>query len=160
MEMNMNPIHRIAALVALGLSMGAAQAQEAASAAEAQERLKAIVALVKAKGAAKAAEDIMASDPFKCKFKDLGCMLATTDAKIVANPGQPAMVGQQFPPDFADIDGTPLVAQLLSPAKAGKLKWEAKYKFNPPGSKKIVPRHSFCEKAGDTHVACVTISQQ
>jgi len=137
-----------------------AQAQELATPAEAVDRLKQIVALVKSKGADAAAAEMMAGDPLKCRYKDLGCLVASADAKVLANPSNPSMVGVQVPSDLTDIDGTPIVGQLLGPLKAGKTKWEAKYKLNPPGAKRIVPRWSFCEKLDVDHLACTTITQQ
>lgn len=159
----MNRSHsRGLAVVALAtlLAVRAAWASDIASPAEAQQRLSAIVDFAKSKGAAKAVDEIMAaSDPFKCKYKDMTCLLVTFDGKFLANTAQQALIGTSLPPDFADVDGVPIVAQQFGPAKAGKTKWEAKFKFTVPNTKKIVPRWSFCETAGPAHIACVVVSQ-
>lgn len=151
------------AKAALGLCIaGSVFAQDApATQAEAAERLKGIIAAVKAKGAAAAAQDIMSpADPLKCKYKDMVCLLIKIDtATFLVNTALPKMVGQQFPADMVDVDGSPIIAAQLNPAKQGKTKWDAKYKFARPDTKKITPRWSFCEKADDAHVACAVVSQ-
>lgn len=161
----MSPVKRLVSAVLLSLAASApalAADDEVATPADAAERLKAIVGLVKAKGPAGAGQQIMAADdPLKCKYRDMSCMLLTiADATFVANTAVPKLVGQQFPMDMADVDGTPIIGQQLGPAKQGKLKWEAKFKFVRPGTKKVVPRWAFCEKADDAHVACVVVAQQ
>lgn len=145
-----------AAVSILVLSAFAAGAAQAQSAEDAQAMLKDMMALVKAKGVAKASEDINAgTDPGKCKEKPgITCMIITDGAKVLANGKNPKMVGTEFPPDFADVDGTPIVAQFTTPLKSGKSKWEAKFKFAPAGSKKIMMQHAFCEKADANTAVC------
>ena len=143
----------ISILVMSAFAAGAAQAQTAA---DAQEMLKAIVANAKAKGVAKAAEELNAGeDPAKCKDKPgISCMIATPDAKILGNGKNPKMAGMQFPPDFADVDGVPIVQQMIGPFKEGKTKWEAKYKFAAAGTKKITQQHAWCEKFDASTIVC------
>ena len=144
-----------AAISILVLSAFAAGAAQAQTAADAQEMLKATIANIKAKGVEKAAAELNAGeDPAKCKDKPgISCLISTLDAKILGNGKNPKMAGMQFPPDFADVDGTPIVAQMIDPAKAGKTKWEAKYKFAAAGTKKITLQHAWCEKV-DNLIVC------
>jgi cytochrome c len=133
-------------------------AQEKASEADARKLLASISDLAKSKGVDAAAEMLNKFDGVDCRVKDAGCLIATADAKVIANPRNPMMVGQQFP-DLMDIDGKPITEQILGPLKAGKASWEASYRMNPPGQKVIVPRRSLCNKLDAAHAACVTISQ-
>lgn len=144
------------------LSQGALADAGQATTAEAAERLKAIVGAVKSKGAEGAGSFIMsAADPLGCKHKDLVCLLIRIDnATFLANTALPKMVGQTFPLDMVDVDGLPIIAAQLNPAKQGQTRWDARYKFARPDTKKIVPRWSFCEKADEAHVACTVVSQQ
>lgn len=153
-----------AALLMAGLCLPclATASDGVATPAEAAERLKTLVSLVKSKGAVAAGAEVMAADdPAKCRYKDLVCLLIKVDdATFLVNTALPKMVGQQFPLDMVDVDGAPIIGAQLTPARQGKVKWDAKYKFARPDTKKIVPRWSFCEKADAAHVACVVISQQ
>ena len=128
----------------------------AQSAADAQETLKGFVSTFKAKGLKQVVDDINGgTDPMKCRDKPgVGGFVATAEGKMLANCKNPKMVGQEFPPDFADVDGTPIVGQVIGPMKAGKAKWEANYKFAPAGQKKAVQQHVFCEKLDATNLAC------
>lgn len=152
----MKVINKITACLLLGVSMGYVHAQTAA---DAQAMVKSLVSLAKTKGLAKAAEDLNGgTDPLKCKERpQIGCFIFKVDSGMIANAKNPKMVGQDFPADFADVDGTPIVSQVVGPFRAGKTAWEAKYKFAPAGSKKIVPNHSFCEKIDAGHFACATL---
>ena len=140
----------------------AADDEDNATPAEAAQRLKAIVDLVKAKGVVAAGQRMMSEeDPLKCKYKDMTCLLITSvDATFVANTAIPKLVGQKFPLDLVDVDGNPIIAAQVGPANHGQVKWDAKYKFARPGTKKVVPRWSFCEKVTEGHVACVVVAQQ
>lgn len=144
----------IALLVALPMF---AQAQ--ATPDEAKSMLASIVAQAKAQGVGKAAEAINAgTDATKCKEKKgLGCMIATSAAMVLANAKNQKLVGNEFPADFADIDGTPIVKQIVGPINAGKSQWEAQYKFAVGNSAKAVPQHAFCEKIDAKTLACVIL---
>lgn len=147
------------ALLAGSFSLSVAQ-EGGSSPADAQERLKALVAAVKAKGAAEGAKYVMgADDPLKCKTKDIVCMLVDVNTNtMLVHSAVPKLVGTPVDDDVQDIDGNSLSKLQFGPAKAGKTKWEAKYKFARPDTRKIVPRWAFCEKADDARVACVSIS--
>ena len=142
------------------LCAGSCLANENATPAEAEERLKAIVGLVKAKGAA-AGKDVMAADdPVKCKYKDMVCMLMdTADGTFLAQTALAKLVGTKFDPEMADVDGVPIVEQWIGPAKQGKTQWQAKWKFARPDTKKVSPRLATCAKADATRVACVSVAQ-
>lgn len=158
----MNTFTHVTILLSLSLAAFGSSAQDApATQAEAAQRMKGILELAKAKGVPTAGAQIMsADDPFKCRYKEMACMiLAVADGTFVANTAVPKLVGQKFPPDLADVDGVPIIDQQLGPAREGKTKWEAKFKFAQPGTKKVVPRWAFCEKADAAHVACVVINQ-
>ena len=147
----------LAATAALALAPLVASAQDKATEADARKLLAAITDLIKSKGVKVASEMLAKSEGVDCRVKDAGCLIGTVDAQILANPRNPAMVGQKFP-DLMDIDGKSISEQIIGPLKAGKSSWEAKYKMNPPGQKVIVPRWSLCNKV-DTAAVCVTISQ-
>jgi hypothetical protein len=147
----------VAAFAAVAMC-GIASAQEKATESDARKLLAAMVDLAKAKGVEPAAAMINKFEGVDCRVKDAGCLIATGKAKVLANPRNPVMVGQQFP-DLLDIDGKPITEQLLGPAGGSKAIWEAKYKMNPPGQTVIVPRWSICTKLDAAHIACVTISQ-
>lgn len=129
--------------------------------AEAQDRLKAIVGMVKSKGADAAAKMVMgADDPAKCHEKDIVCMMVDfKQAKMMVHTAVPKLVGTPVDEDVLDLDGISISKEMFGPGKAGKTKWEAKYKFARPDTKKVVPRWGFCERADDAHSVCVTISQ-
>lgn len=138
----------------------AAVASETASAADAQDRLKSIVTGVKVNGGSTTAKSLMAADdPNKCKFKDMVCLLADVKAAtLLAHSAIPKLAGSPLVNDMLDVDGVSINQQLFGPAGKGKDKWETRYKFARPDTKKIVGRQAFCEKVGDVHVACVSIS--
>jgi hypothetical protein len=152
-------VHHLTAAVLAAALIPAFAADDAATPAEAQERLTAIVALVKAKGVQGAADEIMnASDPIKCKYKDMTCILMSDSALFLANTSRAALIGTTLPLDLKDPDGNPIVAAQVGGLKEGKTKWEAKFKFVRPGSKTIQPRWSFCERAADNVAACVVVA--
>lgn len=152
---------RLAAALLAASVLVPAFADETATTAEAQERLKSIVALVKSKGLQPAADEIMnPTDPLKCKYKDMTCLILSDAGKFLANTSQPALVGNSLPLDLKDQDGKPILGQQLDPLKAGKTKWEAKFKFVRPGTKTIMSRHALCEKLSDNMVACTVVAQQ
>lgn len=143
-------------LLVIGLVGGAAQAQTAT---EAKAALKAIADHVKSKGAAKAAEDLTAgTDPSKCKeIANMNCFIAKEEGGMLGNAKNPKSVGANFPREMTDVDGVPVVEQVIGPLGKGKTSWEARYKFALPGTKKIVPQHAFCEKVESKTVACVVL---
>lgn len=149
----------LASLATATLAMLSTPLASAQTADDATGMLKALVAQAKSQGVPKTVDAVNGgTDAGKCKDKQgIGCMIATRGAVVVANSKNLKMVGQEFPADFADIDGTPIVSQVIGPFKSGKTAWEAKYKFAPVGTTKAVMQHSFCEKLDATHLACVTL---
>lgn len=156
----MNLVRFACTALALAASMVAHANPENATSAEAQERLKAVISAIKAQGAGAGAKALMgADDPAKCRFKDVVCMVADVKASaLVMHSAIPKLVGSPLVDDLLDIDGVSINQQLFGPAKQGKVKWETKYKFARPDTKKIVGRSAFCEKADDAHVVCVSVS--
>ena len=146
----------LAATTALALAPLVASAEDKASEADARKLLAAVTDLVKTKGVKAAAEMLNRFEGVDCRVKDAGCLIGTADAQVLANPRNPAMVGQKFP-DLMDIDGKGISEQIIGPLREGKTSWEAKYKMNPPGQKVIVPRWSLCNKV-EAVAACVTIT--
>lgn len=149
----------LAALCAAAVPLFAS-ANDGASPTDAQERLKSLVATIKSSGGPAAAKSVMgADDPAKCKFKDLVCLVADVKTStLLAHTAIPKLAGSPLTDDMLDVDGVSINQQLFGPAKQGKVKWESKYKFSRPDTKKIVGRAAFCEKVGDAHVACVSVS--
>jgi hypothetical protein len=143
-------------VAALSLSALPAMAQEKGTPASAKKLLQAYQDTFKAKGLKGTIDQMNARADCPPK-QDTGCILLDAGATIHAATAAP-MVGAQMP-DMTDVDGVNVSAALVGPLKAGKTSWEAKYKLNAPGSKAIVPRHSFCGKLDATNAVCVTISQ-
>ena len=149
----MQRLYSVTLLCVSSLTAGTAFAQTTA---DAKSALKVIVGNAKSKGAAKAAEELTSgADLSKCKESPaLSCYIVSADGTMIGNAKNAKLVGTKFPSDMTDVDGTPIVDQVVAPLNKGKTTWEAQYKFAIPGTKKIVPLHAFCEKLDARSAAC------
>lgn len=151
----MNPfatVRRLLGLALLSLSMiGAAQAGDRGSAAEAEAMVKRAVAFIKDKGPEKAYDEFTNGKQFK--DRDLYVIVYDLEGKNLAQGANPKLVGKNLI-GLKDPDGKPLIQMFVDLAKTKGKGWVEGYKFLNPVTQKIENKAMYLERVGDTLVGC------
>jgi signal transduction histidine kinase len=136
------------ALAACLIGTGA-QAQDRATAAEAEAMVKKAVTFIKANGPEKAYAEFSNK---KGQFvdRDLYIVVHTLDGKCLAHGANEKLIGRDMM-DTQDTDGKFYMKERMEFAKAKQSFWQD-YKFTNPVTKKIEPKSLYCERVDNTAV--------
>src|SRR5690349_4992530 len=141
-------------LLAVGVALAAlttfnAQAQDKATAAEAEAMVKKAVAFIKQNGADKAYAEFSNK---KGGFvdRDLYIVVYGLDGKCLAHGANEKLIGKDLS-EAQDVDGKYYVKERMDLAKAKQTFWQD-YKFTNPVTKKIEPKQMYCERLENTAV--------
>jgi cytochrome c len=140
----------LAALAALSMPLiGAAAAEERATAADAEAMVKKAVVFLKANGPEKAFAEF---NNRKGQFvdRDIYIVVYGLNGVVRAHGGNEKLVGKDML-DAQDTDGKFFVKERVELAKAQGTFWQD-YKFSNPVSKKVEPKHMYCERVDDAAV--------
>ena len=134
----------VTALVAFG-----AQAQDKATAAEAEAMVKKAVTFIKQNGADKAYAEFSNK---KGQFvdRDLYIVVYGLDGKCLSHGANEKLIGKDLS-EAQDVDGKYYVKERMELAKAKQTFWQD-YKFTNPVTKKIEPKQMYCERLENTAV--------
>jgi signal transduction histidine kinase len=149
--MNME-LKGIAAIIAgvLLMTAGGAQAEVRASNKDAEAMVKKAVALYKKSGD-KAYADFTA--PSKAYVsKDLYIVAYDMDGKCLAHGQNAKQVGKGLI-NMKDPDGKPFIKERVELAKSKGSFWQD-YKFTDPLTRKVLPKHAYCEGVDNKVVIC------
>lgn len=138
-----------AAAMAAVLLGGNAQAQDRATAAEAQAMVKKAVAFIKQNGTEKAYTEFSNK---KGGFvdRDLYIVVHTLEGKCLAHGANEKLIGREMM-DMQDTDGKEYMKERMTLAKSKQSFWQD-YKFTNPVTKKIEPKSLYCERVDNTAV--------
>jgi len=127
-----------------------AQAQDKATAAEAEAMVKKAVAFLKANGPDKSYAEF---NNKKGQFvdRDLYIVVYTLDGKCLSHGANEKLIGKDLS-EAQDVDGKYYMKERIELAKAKQTFWQD-YKFTNPVTKKIEPKQMYCEKV-DASVVC------
>lgn len=136
------------ALTACVMATGA-QAQDRATAAQAEAMVKKAVAFIKQNGTEKAYAEF--SDK-KGQFvdRDLYIVVHTLEGKCLAHGANEKLIGREMM-DTQDTDGKFYMKERMELAKVKQSFWQD-YKFTNPVTKKIEPKSLYCERVDNTAV--------
>lgn len=129
--------------------VGAAQAADQGTAAEAEAMVKRAVAYIKANGPEKAYDEFTNGSSFK--DRDLYISVYDLSGKNLAHGANPKLVGKDLM-GLKDLDGKLLVQMLTDLAKTKGKGWSENYKFSHPITKKVGDKVMYLERVGDTWV--------
>jgi cytochrome c len=136
----------------LGLSfLGAAQANEQGTPAEAEAMVKKAVAYIGKVGPEKAYDEFTNGKQFK--DRDLYVIVYDLNGKNLAQGANPKLVGKDLI-GLKDADGKPLIKMFIDLAKEKGKGWVEGYKFMNPVTQKIEGKSMYLERVGDTLVGC------
>lgn len=126
-----------------------AQAQDKASAAEAEAMVKKAVTFLKQNGPEKAYAEFSNK---KGQFidRDLYIVVYGLDGKCLAHGANEKLIGKDLS-EAQDVDGKFYVKERVDLAKTKQTFWQD-YKFTNPVSKKIEPKQMYCERVDNTAV--------
>jgi cytochrome c len=146
--MNIKTLAAAAALLAL--TVGGANAQDKATAAEAEAMVKKAVAFLKQNGPEKAYSTFNdRKGPFT--DRDLYIVVYTLDGKCLSHGANEKMIGKDMS-EVQDVDGKYYMKDRMELAKTKQTFWQD-YKFTNPVTKKIEPKQMYCAKV-DSSVVC------
>ena len=140
----------VAVAMALAVAGMPAVAQESrATRADAEKMVKRGVEYLKKNGMDKASSEMTA--PSKTFVdRDLYLVIYDLNGVPVAHGQNPKQVGKQLI-DLKDPDGKPFVRERVELAKSQGKFWQD-YKFTDPLTKKVLPKHMYCERSDDVVV--------
>lgn len=126
-----------------------AQAQDRATAAQAEAMVKKAVAFIKANGPDKAYAEFSNK---KGQFvdRDLYIVVHTLEGKCLAHGANEKLIGRDMM-DTQDTDGKFYMKERMDLAKGKQSFWQD-YKFTNPVTKKIEPKSLYCERVDNTAV--------
>jgi cytochrome c len=133
------------------LLMGAAQAADKGTPAEAEAMVKKAVAYIKANGPEKSYEEFTNGKSFK--DRDLYIIVYDLNGKNLAQGANPKLVGKDLI-GLKDPDGKPLIQMFVDLAKSKGKGWVEGYKFLNPVTQKLEEKSMYLERVGDTLVGC------
>ncbi|MBI2749534.1 MAG: cache domain-containing protein [Burkholderiales bacterium] len=134
----------------LGLSLlGAAQAADRGTAAEAEAMTKKAVAYLKANGPEKAAQEFTSGTSFK--DRDLYVSYYDLSGKVLGHGANPKLVGKDLS-GLKDPDGKLFIQMISNVAKTKGKGWSESYKFRDPVTDKIAEKAIYVERVDDTWV--------
>lgn len=134
----------------LGLSLlGAAQAADRGTAAEAEAMTKKAVAYLKANGPEKAAQEFTNGTSFK--DRDLYVSYYDLSGKVLGHGANPKLVGKDLS-GLKDPDGKLFIQMISNVAKTKGKGWSESYKFRDPVTDKIAEKAIYVERVDDTWV--------
>jgi cytochrome c len=135
---------------AMGLFMvGAVQAADQGSAAEAEAMTKRAVAYLKANGPEKASEEFTNGTSFK--DRDLYISYYDITGKVLGHGANPKLVGKDLI-TLKDPDGNHFIQMLCDLAKTKGKGWSDSYKFRNPTTEKMQEKVLYLERVGDSWV--------
>jgi signal transduction histidine kinase len=139
----------LAAGLAACLVGGAANAQDRATAAQAEAMVKKAVAFIKQNGPEKAYAEFSNK---KGQFvdRDLYIVVHTLEGKCLAHGANEKLIGREMM-DTQDTDGKYYMKERMTLAKSKQSFWQD-YKFTNPVTKKIEPKSLYCERIENTAV--------
>jgi len=143
----------IAGIVTLTLATAAGYAAEKGTKAEAVAMVKSAVTAIKANGAQKTYDDVIAKLP-AFHDRDLYVTVYDQSGKCLAHGNNAKLVGKDLI-EAQDADGVYYVKNRVTTLKSSASFWQD-YKYSDPLTKKIEPKSTYCEKLNDTAV-CVGI---
>lgn len=129
--------------------MGAAQAADHGTAAEAEAMTKRAVAYIKANGPEKAAEEFTNGTSFK--DRDLYVSYYDLSGKVLGHGANPKLVGKDLS-GLKDPDGKLIIQMIGDVAKTKGKGWTDTYKFRNPTTDKIAEKLIYVERVGETWV--------
>ena len=132
-------------LLATALWAPAAVAQDTGTPDEAKAMAVRAADLLRAKGPEAAFPEFNKGAAFH--DRDLYVMVYDSTGKCVSHGANPALIGKSLI-DLKDIDGTPLIRNLVAVQDAG---W-VDYKWPQPVTKKIEPKTTYVVRVGDYRV--------
>jgi signal transduction histidine kinase len=134
----------------LGLSLlGAAQAADRGTAAEAEAMTKKAVAYLKANGPEKAAQEFTSGTSFK--DRDLYVSYYDLSGKVLGHGANAKLVGKDLS-GLKDPDGKLFIQMISNVAKTKGKGWSESYKFRDPTTDKIAEKAIYVERVDDTWV--------
>ncbi len=134
----------------LGIAMiGASQAADFGTAAEAEAMAKKAVAFIKANGPEKSAEEFTNGKQFK--DRDLYISYVDFSGKMLAHGFNPKLVGKGLI-DLKDPDGKFMVRMAIDVAKTKGHGWTENYKFKNPTTDKLQEKAMYVERTGDAYI--------
>jgi cytochrome c len=135
-----------AAIISLA---GVAAAQERATAADAEAMVKKAVTLLKTSGPEKAFPEFnKRSGQFV--DRDIYIVVYGLDGVVRAHGGNEKLIGKDML-DAQDTDGKFFVKERVELARSKGSFWQD-YKFSNPLSKKVEPKHMYCERVDEAAV--------
>jgi cytochrome c len=137
-----------AATVVFGLA-ATAQANDRATAAEAEAMVKKAVGFIKANGTEAAYKAFMDKGGGFID-RDLYVVVYDKDGKCLSHGANAKLVGKDLS-DAQDVDGKYYVKERVELLKTKQSFWQD-YKFTNPVTKKVEPKQMYCERSGDTAV--------
>lgn len=141
-------LFRSLAMTAMLACATPALAEEAGSAAEAQALVKKAIAHYKEAGKDKACADFAQAGDYQ--FKDLYVFVQALDGIMVCHGKNPALNGKNLS-GLKDSDAKPFVAEFINTVKTKGSGW-VDYKWVNAATKKIEPKSSYVEGAGDIFI--------
>jgi cytochrome c len=138
-----------ATTIALISVTGLAAAEERATAADAEAMVKKAVAFLGANGSGKAFPEFNARNG-QFVDRDVYIVVYGLDGIVRAHGGNDKLVGKDML-DAQDTDGKLFVKERVELAKSKGSFWQD-YKFSNPLSKKVEPKHMYCERVDEVAV--------
>lgn len=139
----------LAALIAAAIAASPVNAEEFASAKDAEAMVKKAIKHIQADGKDKAYADFTGKKPGWVQA-DLYVVVYGLDGKVLAHGQNEKQVGKALI-GLKDADGKEFVKERVELAKSKGKFWHD-YKFTDPVTKKILPKSMYCEKQDDTAV--------
>ena len=131
------------------MMIGAVQAADQGTAAEAEAMTKKAVAYIKTHGSAKAAEEFTNGKLFK--DRDLYVSYYELSGVVLGHGANPKLVGKNLM-GLKDPDGKLLIQMITELAKTKGKGWTESYKFRNPTTEKISEKVIYVERDGETWV--------
>ena len=136
--------------IAVGcLMLGAAQAADQGTPAEAEAMVKKAVAYIKANGQERAAEEFTNGKSFK--DRDLYVSYYELSGKVIGHGANPKLVGKDLI-GLKDPDGKLFIQMIVDVAKTKGKGWTDTYKFRNPTTDKVSEKVIYVERVGETWV--------
>jgi cytochrome c len=137
------------AFVGIAGFSGLVLAAEWATKDEAQAMVKKAVAFIKEQGPDRAYAEI-SNKAGKFIDRDLYVVVYRLDGKVLAHGANAKLIGKDLS-EAQDVDGTFYVKDRIELARKQQAFWQD-YKFVNPVTKKIEPKHMYCERLEETAV--------
>jgi signal transduction histidine kinase len=145
-----SPLKALLCATAMSFVMvGAAQAADQGSAAEAEAMARKAVAYINANGPEKAAEEFTSGKSFK--DRDLYISYLDFNGKMLGHGSNPKLVGKELL-GLKDPEGKLMVQMAIAVAKTKGSGWTENYKFKNPVTEKLQEKAMYVERVADSYV--------